>query len=87
VRDLIDPKLGVVVKDRKYHLQTYNSCFIGSELTTWIQNWLKEHNLEATKEAAVEVAKKLHAARIFAHVVDPHPFKDDFLFYRFQISE
>ncbi len=87
MKELLDPKTGIEVKDRQYHLKTYEKCFIGSELATWLLAFLKKTSPNTTREEAITLAKKLHSAKLFAHVVDPHPFKDDFFFYLFQISK
>ncbi|XP_065843297.1 DEP domain-containing mTOR-interacting protein-like [Oscarella lobularis] len=69
-----------LIKDRRYHLKLYPSCFVGQEVVDWL---LKNREAES-REQAVEVMRTLQDYNVLHHVCDDHDFKDDFLFYRFR---
>ncbi|NEQ50373.1 MAG: mechanosensitive ion channel [Leptolyngbya sp. SIO3F4] len=73
---------GVAIKDRRFRLTVYPHCFVGSEAVTWLA---KTQN--ATREAAVRIGQALVEQGILHHVTDEHPFKDEYLFYRFYEDE
>lgn len=73
---------GLDIQDRRFRLTVYPKCFVGSEAVTW---FAKTQN--ATREAAVRVGQALVEQGIFHHVTDEHPFKDEYLFYRFYEDE
>ncbi|MDY6785481.1 MAG: DEP domain-containing protein [Cyanobacteriota bacterium] len=73
---------GLIVKDRRQGLQKYPRCFVGSEAVTWIAESLK-----ISREEAVVVGQKLLIRKTIHHVLDEHPFKDEYLFYRFYEDE
>ena len=69
---------GVKIKARKYRLQKYSRCFIGSEAVDWIMGYLK------TSEAkGVTIGQKLIDNKYIHHVTDDHDFKNEYLFYHF----
>ena len=57
-----------LVQDRKYHLTTYKTCFVGSQLV----DWLVQKGEASNREEAVKLGRELLDAGIFAHgeVVD-----------------
>ena len=69
---------GVNIEDRRYRLNIYPACFIGSEAV----NWFIEH-YNYTREEAIELGQILVERGIIHHVLDQHSFKDSYLFYRF----
>ncbi len=73
---------GLEIKDRRFRLTVYPDCFVGSEAVTWLT---KTQN--ATREAAVRIGQAMVEKGIFHHVTDEHPFKDEYLFYRFYEDE
>lgn len=73
---------GLTIQDRRFRLTVYTSCFVGSEAVTWLA---KTQN--ATREAAVRIGQAMVEQGIFHHVSDEHPFKDEYLFYRFYEDE
>ncbi len=73
---------GVAIQDRRFRLSVYPSCFVGSEAVTWLA---KTQN--ATREAAVRIGQSLVEKGVFHHVTDEHPFRDEYLFYRFYDDE
>lgn len=73
---------GLDIQNRRFRLTVYSDCFIGNEAVTWLT---KTQN--ATREAAVRIGQALVEQGIFHHVTDEHPFKDEYLFYRFYEDE
>ncbi|NEQ15777.1 MAG: hypothetical protein F6K44_18960, partial [Moorea sp. SIO3E2] len=73
---------GLEIKDRRYRLNSYGCCFVGSEAVDWL---VKRCN--STREDAVTVGQILINRGIIHHVADDHPFRDDYLFYRFYLDE
>ena len=67
------------VRDRKYHLRTYRSVFVGSEAV----DWLVSSSWAATREEAVSMGQILMETGLFSHVKGDHGFKDERLFYTF----
>ena len=68
---------GVAVKSRRYHLKSYDQCFVASDLV----NWLCERTA-LPRPAAICVAQRLHSYEYFAHVADRETFDDGHFFYR-----
>ncbi len=75
-------KQGIEIKDRRYRLNLYSTCFVGRELV----NWLVE-NYQLIREEAIELGQILIEKKMIHHVTDQHAFKDDYLFYRFYADE
>ena len=73
---------GVAIQDRRFRFNVYPRCFIGSEAVTWLAN-----TQNATREAAVRIGQTLVEKGIIHHVTDEHPFRDEYLFYRFYEDE
>ncbi|MBT9312346.1 mechanosensitive ion channel domain-containing protein [Leptothoe kymatousa] len=73
---------GIDIQDRRFRLTVYANCFIGSEAVTWLTR-----TQNATREAAVRLGQALIEQGICHHVTDEHPFKDEYLFYRFYEDE
>jgi potassium efflux system protein len=71
-------KNGVDIRDRRFGLQVYTTCFVGSETV----QWLMKQQL-ASREEAIKLGRVLVERGIMHHVTDEHTFKDDYLFYRF----
>eukprot|EP01095_Lingulamoeba_sp_RSL-Kostka_P006086 TRINITY_DN1883_c0_g4_i1.p1 TRINITY_DN1883_c0_g4~~TRINITY_DN1883_c0_g4_i1.p1 ORF type:complete len:268 (+),score=62.57 TRINITY_DN1883_c0_g4_i1:58-861(+) len=71
---------GLVVKDRSYKFKTYPSCFIGSELV----DYLICEGIANDRIEAVFIGQQLIDYNLIHHVLDNHPFKDDYLFFRFR---
>ena len=69
---------GIEIKDRRYRLNIYPNCFIGSEAVDWLienQNW--------TREEAIEFGQLLMQRGVIHHVTSTHQFEDAYFFYRF----
>ncbi len=73
---------GVQIKNRRYRLNTYDSCFIGQELVDWLAT-----NYDYSREEATELGQILVEKKIIHHVTDEHPFSDEYFFYRFYVDE
>lgn len=73
---------GIRIEDRRYKLKTYSRCFVGSEAVVWLMR-----NLKLSKQDAIRLGQRLIDAKWIHHVVDDHPFEDDYLFYRFYWDE
>ncbi len=73
---------GLEVKDRRYRLQTYSSCFVSREAVDWMVN---RYNCQ--RSDALTLGQMLVDRGIIHHVTDEHSFEDDYLFYRFYADE
>ncbi len=73
---------GLEIKDRCDRLNLYPVCFIGSEAVDWL---VQEQN--HTREKAIQLGQLLIERGIIHHVLDEHPFRDDYIFYRFYADE
>lgn len=92
-----DASLGVEVKDRRYRMKTYQSCFIGMiHRGVWLlaglnvrcaasemTTWLARE-LGSTREEAVQKGQEILDRKLIVHVLEQHDiFKDELLFFRF----
>lgn len=76
-------KGGISITNRRRWLHNYFSCFIGSELVTWmVKNKQANGRLHA-----VEIGTQLLNASVFHHVSYSEPFQDGDFLYRFQEDE
>ena len=73
---------GVKIKDRRYRMNVYPRCMVGSEMTTWM---VRRFFLEEAD--AVKLGQRLIDEKLLHHVTDSHPFEDGFFFYRFYWDE
>lgn len=76
-------KGGLEIKNRSYHLRSFYSCFVASELV----DWMVQNGEAASREEGVELGQLLVRADFIHHVVDEHHFEDNFLFFRFRQDE
>lgn len=72
-----------LIKDRRYHLRTYQKSFVGSEFV----HWLIQTGEAANVEEAVRLGQALLESGIIHHVCDDHQFKNELLFYRFRYDD
>ena len=73
------------IRDRKYYLQTYRRCFLGSQLVDVL---LDRYDLRGGREEARQVAEMLFDSRMFRHVTNEHGFEDSSkLYYRMTADE
>ncbi|MGK7889866.1 MAG: mechanosensitive ion channel domain-containing protein [Leptolyngbyaceae cyanobacterium] len=73
---------GVDIGDRRYGLQVYKRCFVGTDAVAW----LAQHQ-KATREEALRIGQLLIERGHMHHVTDEHAFEDKYLFYRFYLDE
>ncbi|NER84829.1 MAG: mechanosensitive ion channel, partial [Leptolyngbya sp. SIO1D8] len=73
---------GVDIRDRRFGLQVYRNCFVGSDAV----QWMMQHQL-ASREEAIRLGQLLVERGIIHHVTDEHSFQDTYLFYRFFADE
>ncbi len=73
---------GVVIQDRRYRLNVYPRCFVGTETVDWLMQTQK-----ATREEAIRLGQTLLEQGVIHHVLDEHPFEDEYYFYRFYCDE
>ena len=73
---------GLDIKDRRYNLNFYPACFVGSEAVDWLVE-----NQNYQQEEAIEIGQILMERGIIHHVTDEHTFKDGYFFYRFYLDE
>lgn len=76
-------KKHIAVKDRSYHLTTYQDCFLGSDAVHFIQKYLKLETRQQALEVGREMNDRIHC---FEHVCGNHVLKDQYLFFRFTES-
>jgi len=72
----------ISIEDRRYRLNLYPRCFVGSEAVAWLMTTQK-----ATKVEAIRLGQALIDRKIIHHVLDEHAFADAYLFYRFYSDE
>ncbi|HEY9598634.1 MAG TPA: DEP domain-containing protein [Cyanophyceae cyanobacterium] len=73
---------GLEIQDRRYRLNLYPACFVGSEAVEWL---IQQRNY--TREDAIDLGQRLMDWGIIHHVLDEHPFRDGYFFYRFYADE
>lgn len=71
----------VKTQDRVYNLKTYPLCFVGIEAVEWLAQ-----QYGVTKEHAVRLGAALQELGMLHHVTHEHPFGDEPLFYRTELS-
>lgn len=69
---------GNLVKDRHWRMRSYPKSFVGHEMVTWLSAFRGISRLDA-----VVVGDRMLQAEVFHHVSRDHPFRDEYLFYRF----
>ncbi len=73
---------GVEIKDRHHHMNIFPRCFVGSEAVEWLMQ-----TQNCTREEAIDMGQLLVDRGIIHHVVDEHPFRNEYMFYRFYADE
>jgi hypothetical protein len=73
---------GVKIKDRRYRLNVYPRCMVGSEMTTWMVR-----KFFIAEPDAVRLGQRLIDEKLLHHVTDDRDFEDGFFFYRFYWDE
>jgi hypothetical protein len=62
---MLDPKNGIEIKTRMYHLRNYYHCFVGSDYIDWL---LKNFSNLKTREEALDYGTYLMDHHAFVHV-------------------
>jgi hypothetical protein len=78
-RRLLDPKKGIEIKNRKWRLRTYESCFLCSEAVTFTSK-----NGSLSRNDAVEFLQRMMNRYLLRHVHDDHLIEDEYLFFTVQ---
>lgn len=73
---------GVEIKDRRHRMNLYPRSFVGSEAIEWLMQ-----TQNCSREDAIDIGQLLVDRGIIHHVSDEHPFRDEYLFYRFYADE
>lgn len=68
---------GLEIRDRPYHMKSYEECFVGTEAVDWIA---REAGLDRAQAAAA--GQTLLELGYLYHVAREQPFLDGFYFYR-----
>ncbi len=73
------------IQDRRHGFppRKYAKCFVGSEAA----KTLVDENIAGDEADAVRIGNLLLSAGVFHHVQNAHPFKSEYLFYRFASDE
>eukprot|EP01100_Stratorugosa_tubuloviscum_P013639 TRINITY_DN6966_c0_g1_i1.p1 TRINITY_DN6966_c0_g1~~TRINITY_DN6966_c0_g1_i1.p1 ORF type:complete len:272 (+),score=105.10 TRINITY_DN6966_c0_g1_i1:63-878(+) len=72
-----------LIKDRRYLLKNYPTCFVGSQFVEFIL----DNNEASTIEDSVKLGQFLMDNDLLHHVHDEHKFENQNLFYRLRIDE
>ena len=73
----------VEVRDRRYRMRTYKSCFLGSAAVAW----LVDAGHAETVSGAISLGNRMIRDGLFRHVAGEHLLEDAKLFYRFEVDE
>eukprot|EP00953_Heterococcus_sp_UTEX-ZZ885_P036241 18684-Heterococcus_DN1.PRE.3 len=76
-------RASIEVKDRKYHLTTYKSVFLGSDGV----NWMLQEGVANSSEDACDIGDLMISQGYLHHATRDHSFKNEALFYRFATDE
>ncbi|KAI9679233.1 MAG: vacuolar membrane-associated protein iml1 [Caeruleum heppii] len=75
----IQGEKGIPMRDRRWHWRFHYSCFIGSEMVTWLLENFKD---VGDRDEAVELGQDLMSRGLFQHVEKRHHFRDGYYFYQ-----
>ncbi|KAL0963843.1 hypothetical protein UPYG_G00314300 [Umbra pygmaea] len=84
LRDAILSRAPHMIRDRKYHLNTYRQCCVGAELVDW---QLQQSSYVHSRIQAVGMWQVLLEEGVLNHVDQELTFQDKYLFYRFLDDE
>ncbi|ORY02057.1 hypothetical protein BCR34DRAFT_493449 [Clohesyomyces aquaticus] len=70
---------GIQMLDRRWHWRLHYNCFIGFDLTSWLQSNFKDID---TRDEAVDLGNQLMEKGLFQHVQKRHQFRDGNFFYQ-----
>jgi len=83
VSDLEKAGVRSLIRNRKYHLRSYENCFIGKDFV----KFLVEKQFAQNVIAAVDLGRKLVEYDVIHHVTDDHHFENGDNFYRYLSDE
>ncbi|XP_055005379.1 rap guanine nucleotide exchange factor 4 isoform X5 [Boleophthalmus pectinirostris] len=84
IRNAILSKAPHMIRDRKYHLNTYRQCCVGTELVDW---QMQQSSCIHSRAQAVGMWQVLLEEGVLNHVEQELNFQDKYLFYRFLEDE
>jgi hypothetical protein len=70
---------GIRMLDRRWHWKLHYNCFLGFDLTSWLQ--LNFKDIE-TRDEAVDLGNQLMSKGLFLHVQKRHQFRDGNFFFQ-----
>jgi hypothetical protein len=70
---------GIRMLDRRWHWKLHYNCFLGFDLTSWLQ--LNFKDIE-TRDEAVDLGNQLMTKGLFLHVQKRHQFRDGNFFFQ-----
>ncbi|XP_077473616.1 rap guanine nucleotide exchange factor 4 [Stigmatopora argus] len=73
-----------MIRDRKYHLETYRQCCVGTEMVDWL---IEHSSIVHSRPQAVAMWQVLVEESVLCHVDQEASFQDKYLFYRFLDDE
>ena len=73
---------GIEVRDRRYHLQNFQACFVGQEAVDWLIETANARDVRS----AVFLGQRMVQAGLLHHVCDEHDFDNKYYFYRFNVD-
>jgi len=77
-------KCGIHLEDRTYQFRLYRKCFVGCDMV----DFMVQARIVPSREEAVTLGNELMTYNhLFEHVTREHRFEDEFLFYRFGVTE
>lgn len=68
------------VRDRRYRLRVYRSCFVGEDAVSWLQS--ESRHGPCSAEEAVALGNKMVAAGLIYHCTYGHYLENSRLFYK-----
>ena len=75
-----NPLIGVLLKNRRWHLTIYKNVLIGSDAVDWFCKFFEDIN---NREEAVVLGQSLMDKGVISHVLSGHKFLDGFYYYQF----
>ncbi|KAL2081593.1 hypothetical protein ACEWY4_023446 [Coilia grayii] len=84
LRNVILSRAPHMIRDRKYHLKTYQQCCVGTELVDW---QMQQGSCVHSRIQAVGMWQVLLEEGVLNHVDQELNFQDKYLFYRFLDDE
>uniref|UniRef100_A0AAV2JZV8 Rap guanine nucleotide exchange factor 4 n=1 Tax=Knipowitschia caucasica TaxID=637954 RepID=A0AAV2JZV8_KNICA len=84
IRNAILSRAPHMIRDRKFHLNTYRQCCVGTELVDW---QMQQSSCIHSRAQAVGMWQVLLEEGVLNHVEQELNFQDKYLFYRFLEDE